>query len=177
MTAEQLFSMLHDGVRRELVEGELQTMTPPGAMHAQVASLIDGLLGHYVRRKKLGKVLVGDPGFILSRNPDTVRAPDLAFIAQERLQEVKYGEGYCEGPPDLAVEITSPSDTTKLVGSKVTNWLKAGTRMVWVVEPQLQTVTVYRSLTEVRVLTIKDELSGVDVLPGFSCKVQEVFEE
>ena len=111
-----------------------------------------------------------------AHDPDTVRAPDIAFIRKDHVPREKPKEAYWPGAPDLAVEVVSPGDTVSEVDEKVQEWLDAGAMMVWVVKPRSRSVIVYRSATDVKILTEKDDLSGEDVLPGFRCGVREIFE-
>ena len=175
ITAEQLLRMPHDGHRYELVSGELREMTPAGFDHGEVILRLGELLGPFVRHKGLGRVSGGDPGFVLARDPDTVLAPDLAFICKERLAEKPDTRAFWPGAPDLAVEVMSPNDSMRDVGEKSKAWLEAGTAMVWVVNPEWRTVTVYRSATDIKTLTEDDDLDGQDVLPGFRCRVADIF--
>lgn len=168
--------MPDDGYRYELVAGELRKMVPAGWRHGTVAGHLHTLLGAHVKQRKLGTVLGADPGFLLSRDPDTVLAPDIAFIKKERLVRQTSEETFWPGAPDLAVEVVSPSDTVSDVDDKVKSWLEAGASMVWVVNPKWRSMTVYRSATEIKTLTENDELTGEDVVPGFSCRVGDVFE-
>jgi Uma2 family endonuclease len=167
--------MPRDGFRYELVEGELRRMSPAGDEHGKTTMELAGPLHQYVKRNKLGKVYAAETGFLIQTNPDTVRAPDIAFVRTERIEETPRVKSYRPGAPDLAVEVTSPGDTVSEVEDKVTEWLEAGARMVWVVSPRLKTVTVYRSLTEVVALTEKDVLDGGEVVPGFQIPVAEIF--
>jgi Uma2 family endonuclease len=114
-------------------------------------------------------------GFKLAENPDTVRIPDIAFIAEERTMGGKSPKGYWPITPDLAVEIVSPFDQVGDIEAKIADYLRAGVRLVWVVYPGTQTVVVYRSLTDVRILTAADLLTGAYVIPGFSHPVAEIF--
>src|SRR2546423_1711026 len=175
MTADELFEMPHDGFRYELIEGELRRMSPAGHDHGRIGMELAVPLGHYIKSKRLGKVYLAETGFKLRSNPDTVRAPDIAFIRQERVEQAGSVTGFWNGAPDLAVEVTSPGDTVTEVEEKVTEWLEAGTRMLWVISPKLKTVTVYRSLTDITILTEKDTLDGGEVVPGFQIPVAEIF--
>ncbi len=132
-------------------------------------------LDNHVSAHRLGVVCAAETGFLLAQNPDTVRAPDIAFVRRERIEKAGEVKGYWVGAPDLAVEVTSPGDTIREVEAKVAQWLEAGARMVWVVSSKLRTVTVYRSLTDIVVLTEKDTLDGGDVVPGFQMRVAEIF--
>ena len=175
VTADQLLRMPDDGYRYELVAGELRKMTPAGWRHCVIASWLHGRLAHYVEEHDLGRGFCAEPGFLLARDPDTVRAPDFAFIHKDHLPDVDPEEAYWPGAPDLAVEVLSPGDTVAEVDDKVKAWLDAGAAMVWVVNPKWENVTVYRSATDIRVLTKNDELDGQDVVPGFRCRVGDVF--
>jgi Uma2 family endonuclease len=114
---------------------------------------------------------------MISRDPDTVRAPDFAFIHKDRLPAVDPEEAFWPGAPDLAVEVLSPADTVAEVDDKVKAWLTAGALMVWVVNPKWESVTVYRSATNITTLTKNDQLEGQDVVPGFACRVEDIFAE
>ena len=175
MTAEELLRLPDDGYRYELVRGELRKMAPAGYLHGRVAINVTTSLDRYVRDHNLGVVYAAETGFKLASNPDTVRAPDVAFIRRERVQEVGDAEGYWPGAPDLAVEVISPSDTFADVQEKVFDWLEAGTRMVILVMPRKRAVTVYRSLTDMMMLTEHDMLDGGDVVPGWKIPVRELF--
>jgi Uma2 family endonuclease len=175
VTADELLAMPDDGYRHELVKGELIRMAPAGFQHGEVAMNIGAPLHEYVKSHDLGRVYAAETGFILARDPDTVRAPDAAFIRQERVEKAGRAKGYWIGAPDLAVEVVSPGDTVSEVEEKVTEWLAAGTEVVWVVSPKLRTVTVYRSLTDIVTLTEKDTLDGGAVVPGFQIDVAKIF--
>ena len=175
VTADELLAMTDDGFRYELVKGELIRMPPPGHVHGIVAMSVAGPLYQHVKGNNLGVVYAAETGFLIHQNPDTVRAPDAAFVRQERIDETGLVKGYWVGAPDLAVEVVSPGDTVGEVEEKVAEWLNAGTRMVWVVSPKLRTVTVYHSLIDVVMLTENDTLDGSDVVPGFRIALAEIF--
>lgn len=175
MTAEELFILPDDGYRYELVKGELQQMSPTGYKHGRIGSNLTLLLANYVKANSLGVVLGAETGFKLTTNPDTVRAPDIAFIRQERINEAGDPESYWLGAPDLAVEVLSPTDRTTEIEEKVEAFLRAGASAVLVLSPKLRCVTVYQSLTKILVLTIDDVLEGGEILPGFKVAVREIF--
>jgi Uma2 family endonuclease len=175
VTAEDLLRMPDDGLRRELVRGEVRTMAPAGSVHGRIAMNLGWSLAHHVRTNGLGVVYAAETGFKLSSNPDTVRAPDVAFVSRERVDEVGEVEGYWPAAPDLAVEVVSPNDAYSEVEEKVVDWLRAGTRMVVVVEPRSRTISVRTSLAEARVLSEGDVLDGGDAVPGWSLPVAEIF--
>ena len=174
ITAEQFVQMHFPDVRTELVDGEVVQMSPPGSDHADFAACILYELRHFAKARGLGRIY-SEMGFVLRRNPDLVRAPDVAFISQQRWQAHGRTRKFWEGPPDLAVEVLSPDDRISEVLRKVGEYLEAGTRMVWVVDPENRTVSAYRSLHQVRIYSHEEELSGEDVLPGFTLKVAEIF--
>src|SRR5437867_4061907 len=175
MTAEELFDLPDDGWRYELVRGELRRMPPTGIQHGQIAGLLTQHLSAYVKAHNLGVVCTAEAGFKLAQHPDVVRAPDVAFIARERIPVEGVPTGYWPGAPDLAAEIVSPSDRFDEVVEKVAEYLAAGTRLVWVVHPRTQTVMIYRASGEIRLLRGHEELSGEEVLPGFTCPVSVLF--
>jgi Uma2 family endonuclease len=176
LTAHELAQLPNDGRRYELVRGELRVMTPAGFRHGRIANTIAYLLTQHVRQHSLGVVCAAETGFRLQEDPDTVRAADAAFVAQTRIPSEEELEGYVSIAPDLVVEVVSPSDAAPEVHSKAIDWLTAGCRLVWVVYPGAQTVTEYRSLQEVQILTAEGTLDGGDVLPGFRHPVREIFE-
>jgi len=175
MTADELLAMPDDGWRYELVKGELIRMAPTGDEHGEVTMELATPLHLHVKKHNLGRVYAAETGFKLESDPDTVRAPDIAFVRRERIEATGTLKGYRPGAPDLVVEVLSPSDRIGKVEGKVAQWLETGARMVWVVSPKLHTITVYRSLTDIVTLTEKDTLEGGDVVPGFSIKIAEIF--
>lgn len=177
MTADQLLRMPDDGSRHELVAGQLRRMTPAGWRHGAISGRLHVWRGRYIEERELGRILAAETGFLLARDPDTVRVPDIAFIRKKRLLAAAPEEAFWPGPPDLAVEVLSPTDTVQEVDDKVKAWLGAGAAMVWVVNPKWQNVTVYRSDTDIKTLTRDDELDGQDVVPGFRCRVGDIFPE
>jgi len=175
ITAEQLAAMPSDGGRCELIAGELHMMTPAGWEHGKVIGRLHFMLAQWVFDRGLGEIFSAETGFLLARNPDTVRAPDIAFIHRDHLPAEPPREVFWPGAPDLAVEVVSAGDTFHEVDDKAMAWLAAGTRLVWVVNPRWHTVTEYRSGAAVHTFTEADELSGGEVIPGFRCALREVF--
>lgn len=175
VTAEDLLKMPDDGFRYELVGGELRRMSPAGNKHGRIAALLTGFLIQHVMANKLGAVYAAETGFKLSENPDTVRAPDVAFVRQERLEEVGEVEGFWPGAPDLVIEVLSPGDAYSEVEGKTMTWLEAGARMVAVVDPHKRTVTVYRSLSDIAILDEGATLHGGEVVPGWLLPLREIF--
>jgi Uma2 family endonuclease len=174
-TADELYQMPDDGMRYELVRGDLRQMTPAGYQHGKIAVRISWRLAQYVEANRLGDVLTAETGFRIGTDPDTVRAPDVAFVARARIEQVGPVEGFWPGAPDLVVEVVSPGDRYTDVEEKTTDWLAAGARMVLVVNPRKRLVTVHRSLSDIAILTADATLSGGDVVPGWEVKVGELF--
>lgn len=175
MTADELLMLPDDGKRYELIEGVLNEMSPPGTAHGLTAMRAGAILFNFVHQRDLGEVFAAETGFILSTNPDTVRAPDAALVAAERLPTGDLPAGYLRLAPDLVVEVVSPSDTASELQSKVGTWLDAGCRLVWVVNPATRSITIYRSREDVRMLGERDVLDGNPVFDGFSAQVRNLF--
>jgi Uma2 family endonuclease len=150
-------------------------MPPAGNVHGNQTMRLGWRLAQHVETNDLGVVFAAETGFKLASDPDTVRGVDIAFVSKARLEAVGEVEGYWPEAPDLAVEVISPSDTYTGVEEKVTEYLQAGAKAVWVVNPRRRTITVYRSLNEITILTEQDTLDGGEVVPGFRCRVSEVF--
>lgn len=175
VTAQDLLRLSGDGTRRELVRGEVREMTPAGNIHGRIAVNFTTPLDYYVREQRLGTVYAAETGFEIGSDPDTVRAPDVAFVSRERVEAVGDVEGYWPGAPDLAVEVVSPNDSYTGLEEKVADWLRAGTRMVVVVEPRGRIVSVRHAVTEVDILAEDDVLDGGDVVPSWTLPVSEIF--
>lgn len=175
MTAEELLRYRHEPYRQELVEGRLHEMEPPGAEHGVVAMRIGSLLMRHVEEADLGLAFASETGFLLASDPDTVRAPDAAFVSRARVEEIGIPRGYWPGPPDLAIEVVSPNDRHSDVEGKALHWLEAGARAVVVVDPPRRTATVYRGARDIRVLQADELLDLDDVVPGWSPPVGAFF--
>lgn len=174
-TADQLFALDEPGFRHELVRGELLRMSRPGPWHAVIAANIVTALRLHIRQHKLGLTMT-EAAFRLTRNPDTVRCPDAAFVTTA-CAPTPGSTAPLEGAPEIAVEVVSPSNTFEDLHGKALQWMEHGTRLVWVVESITRTICVYRPDHSMQVLTMADTLVGEDVLPGFSVPVADVFLE
>ena len=174
ISAEELFQMPDLG-RCELVRGELVMMTPAGFKHGLIVINLSSFLDSYVKSHSLGRITGADTGFIIQHNPDTVLAPDSAFIRADWLPE-KNPQGFYDGAPDLAIEVLSPNDRASKVQGKIRDWLDAGSRAVWIVDPETKTVTIYKSTHDIVVLNAADTLADAQMLPGFRAAISEIFE-
>ena len=175
MTADELLKLPRGSFRYRLVKGELITMSPSGSEYGVIVVNLTVLLGQYVKANKLGIVFGAETGFKIEENPDTVLAPDVAFISREHIPESGIPKKYWSGAPDLAVEVLSPGDTTREVEKKVNQWLTAGARLVWTINPGRKSVTVHQASRDTFTLSEKDELDGEDIVPGFRCRLSEIF--
>ncbi len=164
-----------DAYRAELVRGRVVREPPAGLEHGYRGWRIACLVGRFVEEHGLGRVFTAETGFVLSEDPPTVRAPDLAFVAAGRLPAEALPDGFGRLAPDLAVEIVSTGNTRAEIRAKVADYLDAGTRLVWVVEPRTRSITAYRPRGGVRVLRTGDVLVGEPALPGFRLAVDAVF--
>jgi Uma2 family endonuclease len=175
ITADEFMRMADppDGSLQELVRGVVVSSPPPMARHGICCSKVARLIGDYASRHDTGWATCNNAGFILERDPDTVRGPDVAFWSRGRVG--KLPDGYFEVPPDLAVEVLSPSDTASKLQAKLLHYLKVGVRMTWVIDPEVGSVAVYRLGEQPRTLDDTETLDGGDVLPGFSCRVAGLF--
>jgi Uma2 family endonuclease len=171
VTAEELLRM-PDETGVELIDGEIRKMSPAGSRHGRIAARIHSSLGPYVEQRGLGATLIAEAGFIIRRNPDTVRAPDLAFVRKERWNDP---DGYFPGSPDLAVEVISPNDSYTEVSAKVIDWLQSGVQLVIVIDPAKQKAEIHRSLTTHDFIDIDGSLDGGTVVPGWTLPLRDLF--
>jgi Uma2 family endonuclease len=176
ITAEQLLRM-PDTKYYELVAGKLRKISPHGLLLGFVLGNLCGLLRKHVDRKKGEALLLGHCGFVLARNPDTVLAPDMAFISAERVAAHPFNDDYWPGAPDLAVEIHSIPVPPAVVREKAHAWIYAGARLVWEIDPEARTVTVYRPATDIVTLGEDAELDAEPLIPGFHCPIADLFAE
>ena len=164
--------MPDEGMVTELIDGEIKKMSPAGFAHGRIAGLVHLSVGNYATKHELGVTTAAETGFILRRNPDTVRAPDVGFISKERVVATN---GYFPGPPDLAVEVISPNDTYTEVDAKVLDWLRSGVRLVIVIDPSKRSAVIHRSMTETLRIDVDGMLDGGDVVPGWQLPLRELF--
>lgn len=174
VTAEELERRPRDDWRYELVDGRIIRMSPVGCQHGDVVARLLFLLQQHLQRESVGKVFT-EVGFKLASRPDTVRAPDIAFVRRERFP-LPTPRGFFQGPPDLAVEVRSPGDRPGEIGDKVTEYLSRGVALVLDVDPDDRTVTCCRRLAPPVTLRTGDRLDLGDVISGFSCQVSEIFQ-
>jgi len=174
-TAEDLLALTSDENHYEIVKGELIKMVPASARHGKFASRLVHALASCMGEHDLGQVYTAEPGFQLEAKPLTIRAPDVAFVRRERIPPEGEPEGYWAIAPDLVVEIVSPSETAEDVHQKVADYLRAGTRLLWLVYPVSQAVMEYRPPMEARQLTVEDDLDGGEVVPGFRYPLKQLF--
>lgn len=163
-----------DAYKLELVGGYLVREPRPMSLHGRVAARLTRFLDEYAEAGGYGVVVV-ETDFLLAENPPTVRAPDVAFVSTDRLPESPYAPVYWRFGPDLAVEVLSPSNRAGAMQRKVLEYLDAGSRLVWVIDPAERTAVAYRSRTEIRLLGPDDALDGGDVLPGFTLPLARLF--
>jgi Uma2 family endonuclease len=170
VTEADLLREPKDGRKRELVDGRI-VVSPAGYRHGRVAVRLVRRLEQFASERRLGEVVDSSTGFRLPGG--NVRSPDVSFVAAHRITGAP-PVGFFDGSPDLAVEILSPDDDQRAVLDKVGEYLKAGTRLVWVIDPERRSAAVYRSSTDVARLSDSDSLAGDDVVPGFACPLREV---
>jgi Uma2 family endonuclease len=173
MTAEELLDAHVPNNRTELVRGVLIVREPAGGRHGSVTMNLAIQLGIHVQRAGAGQVFAAETGFTLFRNPDTVRAPDVAFVRRERLPE-PIPMGFPELAPDLVVEVLSPGDRPGETLAKVGDWLEAGAALIWVLDPERRLARIYRADGTESLLEGDDTLQGEDVLPAFSCPLAAI---
>jgi Uma2 family endonuclease len=174
-TAEELIRMPHDGYRYELVRGELRKMSPTGGRHGILVARLTTALGQYIEAHDLGLLFGAETGFKLSADPDTVRAPDVAFIRKERIPPGAFPETFWPMAPDLAIEVESPNDAYHESEEKIADYLAAGVGMVWIVSSKRGSVTIHRPDTEPRTLTGDERLEGGETIPGFHYGLDRLF--
>jgi len=172
VTADDLARFSDDG-HYELIRGELREMAPAGAEHGYTLITLSGFATVHAVLHDLGPCFGAETGFWIERDPDTVLAPDWAFISKARLRG-PIERGFNTLVPDLVLETRSPGDTAPEVAAKVERWLSAGVRIVWELDPKRQVLMVHRPGSPPVRLAIDDTLAGGDVLPGFSIPLRRV---
>jgi Uma2 family endonuclease len=177
MTAEQFYEHVHrpenQGKHLELVRGKVVEMSRPGERHCLVCGNVVWVLNNYVRQRRRGRVLSNDPGILVERDPDTVRGPDVVFFDDVKPDE-RLNPKFAEGVPTLAVEVLSPNDRVGKVTKRIGEYLRAGARLIWIIDPEARDVAVHRpGATEV--FEGDQELTGYDVLPDLSCRLSDLF--
>jgi len=177
ITGEELLAMGSAAHLSELIEGRITYMSPTGFLHGSSESNHAEKLIAFVKKHQLGKVVVGEVGIYIRRNPDTVRAADVAYISKARYAQQDKAKGYLTVAPELVVEILSPDDRWSEVTQKMREYFSIGVKLIWIADPEARIVYAYRSLTEMREFKATDTLTGDDILPGFSVTVSELFEE
>ena len=177
MSAEELLHFQGTPDKRyELVNGKLIELPLAGGQHGALAAEIGSAIYTFVHLHRLGPVFAPGTGFVLHRSPDLVRAPDVAFVTSNRLPVEDVPDGFIELAPDFVVEVVSPSDTANAVQTRIDDWLRAGSAIVWAVYPASHTVFIHRGLDHIERRSGDDELDAEPVLPGFRVRANEIFQ-
>lgn len=176
LTAEQFAALPDDGRITELVKGVVIEMPSPSFQHCEVCANVAGELRQYVKSRQLGRVVSNDAGVVTERDPDSVRGADVAYFSFERLPKSVTPDPYPEVAPELVFEVRSPSDRTGALMTKVGEYLNGGVKVVCVVDPEKQTVSIHTKDEPARVLTAADELTLPEVFPDFRVAVRAFFE-
>lgn len=151
-------------------------MSPVGWRHGYIIGNLHGILAAHISKHDLGVLFGAETGFRLASDPDTVLAPDIAFIQQQNLPERMPDDAYWPGAPDLVVEVLSPGDRTGEVDDKIAQWLTSGAHAVWVIDPKLRLVTIHQPGKPAQIRSVGEDLQGDPVVAGFSCPVAELFQ-
>ncbi len=175
MTAEQLEVMPDDHLKRELINGEVLVEMPPGFEHGLIAAMVVAHFWQYLATHPIG-LAIGEAGFILRRNPDTVRAPDAAVVLHSSRESEDIPRTFFSGAPDLAVEIVSPTDSATTVADKVADWLEANTQIVWVIYPSRPRpkLVAYYPDGRGRTFGLEDQVDALPVLPDFAVHLKDL---
>ena len=176
MTADQLERIDIPGKSTELIRGRLVISEPPGTFHGKLSARLLLRVGAFVEAHRLGEVFAQDTGFKIESNPDTVRAPDLAFLGTQRLAAVAT-RGYAAIAPDLIAEILSPGDRPGEVRAKIEAWLAAGVRLAWELDPERRIATVHRADGSTSLIEAGGALDGETVIPGFRCELMDLYRD
>ena len=173
LTGEE-FALIPGLGRCELVAGRIVTMSPTNWKHGDFVTEIAWHLHSFVKERRLGKVLTGEVGIYVRRDPDYIRGADVVFISSERIAQIT-SESYLDVAPELVVEVISPGNTWQEMRDKIEEYFAIGVKGVWLVEPERKQVLVYRSPTEMTALDENDTLEGEGLLKGFSLPLAELF--
>lgn len=176
VTADELFRLGSDA-GYELIDGVLHDVSPSSSKSSVIGVRISSAIFAFVDARQLGYVTNSDGGYVLSRNPDTVVAPDIGYFRADRCPDGLPDRGFLPHPPDFAVEVVSPSDEKGDVDRKIGLYRRAGVPLVWLVDPQQRTVTVYCAGQDPEVIGEAGTLDGGTVLPGFTLEVRAIFRD
>ena len=175
-TDEAFMALPDTGDRYEIVNGELVNMGNSGMEHGNICAFLAGNLAIYVRAKKLGSVCGSSTAFKMKSG--NKRSPDISFVAKERLKGLKkLPKGFFDGAPDLAIEVLSPNNTFEEIHGKLVEYFESGCRLAWVINPDEESVLVYRKPQPEKLLKMTDSLDGEEIVPGFSLAIAELFTE
>ena len=174
ITAEELLELSAKGFYGELVRGELVELMPPGYRHNKIMGFVTYVLMSYVVPRSLGTVLPGDTGVVVERGPDTVRAPDIAFFSEQTVPLDDENPSFSEVVPDLAIEVGSPNDSIPEREARARMWVGHGVPLVWMVHPESRSIDVYRPGQAIETLSVGDQITGQDVIPGFQSTVGDL---
>jgi Uma2 family endonuclease len=175
LTAQDLWNMGDRGDNLELIRGELVDVTPPNSTHGDVMTTVTLLIGNHAKEHRLGKLYTGDVGLVAEQDPDTVLGPDLCFFVADRVPTDK--PVYFRSPPDLTIEVVSPSNAAREIERKIGMYLHFGVREVWIVYPDRRQVVVHTRAEPPRTLRDHEQLTGGDILPGLSIPVGSIFDD
>ena len=176
LTAADLLAFHAKGIRGELIRGVISETMSTGGEHGEIVVNLATELKNFIKPRRLGRLAASHSGVLLERSPDTVREPDIAFFSAAKIPLGVRVRGYYEVPPDIAVEIASPTDTIAALNDKALMWLRYGARLVWTLHPDARRVDIHTPDGQVRSLTDGDALDGNDILPGFTCPISDIFD-
>jgi Uma2 family endonuclease len=178
VTADELWRMPDppSGGRYELVRGRLIQVSPSSTRSNEVAIELARRLGNHIREHKLGRFGGSEGGFLLATNPDTVRAPDVWFVRAERVSSGRMPDRFFAGAPDLVVEVLSPTDRTGDIWQRVGQYLDAGARLVWVIDPTTEAAAAFPADGFPIIIGRDGVLDGGDIVPGFVLPLRELFD-
>ncbi len=177
LTAEEFAALHVEGVRLELIRGELRVMSPAFADHGETVGALHAILGAYIRTYRLGKIYGAETGFLVARSPDTIRTTDIAFIQRSRVTPAALAPNWNPVIPDLVVEVVASRDRAPELAGKVEMWIEAGVQMVWVAYRKRRTIEVFQPHRQMLLVGEQEQLTGIDVIPGFFTPVAEIFAE